>query len=88
MTLQVQVLLSALSNTYIFFKKYILYDNRLENLQILCSNCHTIEHNYSNVKNDRSEVNTELLEKVLSEEVIFVDSGTKIKKKEKIVEIL
>lgn len=25
------------------------YDNRLENIQILCSNCHSIAHNYSNV---------------------------------------
>lgn len=24
------------------------YDNRLENLQILCSNCHSLAHNYSN----------------------------------------
>jgi len=24
------------------------YDNRLENLQVLCSNCHSIAHNYSN----------------------------------------
>lgn len=26
------------------------YDNRLENLQILCSNCHMQAHNYCNVK--------------------------------------
>lgn len=25
-------------------------DNRLENLQILCSNCHSLSHNYSNTK--------------------------------------
>ena len=26
------------------------YDNRLENLEILCSNCHMLAHNYSNTK--------------------------------------
>lgn len=26
------------------------YDNRLENLQVLCSNCHMIAHDYSNTK--------------------------------------
>ena len=25
------------------------YDNRLENLQILCSNCHSLVHNYGNI---------------------------------------
>lgn len=26
------------------------YDNRIENIQILCSNCHSIAHNYCNTK--------------------------------------
>ena len=42
-------------------------DNRLENLQILCSNCHSLAHEYSNSNNkSKNVVNTTLLEKCLS----------------------
>lgn len=34
------------------------YDNRLENLQILCPNCHMIAHNYNNTKKDKKNNNT------------------------------
>lgn len=44
------------------------YDNRIENLQILCSNCHSLAHGYSNNKNKpKSEVNKKLYEKVILE---------------------
>ena len=44
-------------------------DNRLENLQILCSNCHSLSHNYSNTNNKpKSIVNVTLLEKYLSDD--------------------
>lgn len=39
------------------------YDNRLENLQILCSNCHAIEHDYSNNSKKESLIDGELLNK-------------------------
>lgn len=32
------------------------YDNRLENLQILCSNCHALAHDYSNTKKPGSKI--------------------------------
>lgn len=42
------------------------YDNRLENLQILCSNCHSLVHKYSNNKNKpKSKVNKELYNQIL-----------------------
>lgn len=31
------------------------YDNRLENLQILCSNCHAIAHDYCNTKKPKDK---------------------------------
>lgn len=41
-------------------------DNRLENLQILCSNCHSLAHDYCNMKGKgNSSVNFDLLEKYL-----------------------
>lgn len=43
-------------------------DNRLENLQILCSNCHSLAHDYCNTKGKgSSNVNFELLEKYLDD---------------------
>lgn len=42
-------------------------DNRLENLQILCSNCHSLAHNYCNTSGkEKSKVNTVLLDKILN----------------------
>lgn len=43
------------------------YDNNLENLEILCSNCHMQAHNCSNPQK-KSELNTELAAKLLSKE--------------------
>lgn len=43
------------------------YDNRLENLQILCSNCHSLAHDYSNTKGKmESKVDIETLHDLLS----------------------
>lgn len=40
-------------------------DNRLENLQILCANCHSLAHDYCNTKNkEESVVDAEFLEKL------------------------
>jgi len=55
------------------------YDNRLENLQILCSNCHSIEHNYSNNSTKMSTFNNELLKETLEKETTVYE----VKKKEK-----
>lgn len=45
------------------------YDNRLENLQILCSNCHSLAHEYSNIKGKEvSSVNFKSLEKSIGKE--------------------
>lgn len=59
------------------------YDNRIENLQILCSNCHGIEHNYSNVSIKNDKVNTEFFNKILSEDDIIENKKTFIKKEKK-----
>ena len=54
-------------------------DNRLENLQILCSNCHSLAHDYSNSDTkSKNVVNTTLLEKCLSDV-----NNTESQKKEK-----
>lgn len=61
------------------------YDNRLENLQILCSNCHSIIHNYSNVNEKKNIINKTLLKKVLNKETQTAPQEKKQKlKKEKI----
>ena len=43
------------------------YDNNLENLEILCSNCHMQAHNYSNPQK-KSELNAELATELLNKE--------------------
>lgn len=54
-------------------------DNRLENLQILCSNCHSLAHDYSNsINKPKNVVNITLLEKCLSN-----NNNIKKQKKEK-----
>ena len=45
------------------------YDNRLENLQILCSNCHSLAHNYSNTSGkEKTSINYKSLEKSIGKE--------------------
>jgi len=45
------------------------YDNRIENLQILCSNCHSLAHNYSNTTGkEKTFVNYKSLEKSIGKE--------------------
>ncbi len=39
------------------------YDNRLDNLQILCSNCHSLVHGYSNNVKKKSKLNKKILVK-------------------------
>ena len=56
------------------------YDNRLENLQILCSNCHSIEHNYSNNSTKISTLNNELLKETLEKETTIYEDKKKEKK--------
>lgn len=65
-------------------------DNRLENLQILCSNCHSIAHNYCNTSGkEKSKVNTVLLDKILNtksknkEDKFCVVCGKKLKSGQK-----
>ena len=42
-------------------KNFNHYDNRLENLQILCSNCHSVAHNYCNTNGkNKTELNDKL----------------------------
>ena len=54
-------------------------DNTLENLQILCSNCHSLAHDYCNTKGKtESVINITLLEKCLSD-----NNTSKKQKKEK-----
>lgn len=44
-------------------------DNRLENLQVLCSNCHSLAHDYCNTKGKKeSSVDSKLLKQCLSGE--------------------
>lgn len=44
------------------------FDNRLENLQILCSNCHSLAHNYSNTKGkEDSKIDLDLYNKIISD---------------------
>lgn len=48
-------------------KNFNHYDNRLENLQILCSNCHSLAHEYCNTKGKKeSTVNYHALEDSLN----------------------
>lgn len=68
-------------------KNFNHYDNRLENLQILCSNCHSLAHNYCNTMNkDKMEINYELLKKSLSDNnstsIIVSKKDKEIKRKE------
>lgn len=59
-------------------------DNRLENLQILCSNCHSLAHDYCNTKSIKnSEVNFELFNRCLSEKLKTNDEISKKIKKTK-----
>ena len=45
------------------------YDNRIENIQILCSNCHSLAHEYSNTKGKEvSSVNFKSIEKSIGKE--------------------
>lgn len=54
-------------------------DNRLENLLILCSNCHSLAHNYSNINNKpKSVVDIQLFEHCMSNN--YVDKPAKQKK--------
>lgn len=64
------------------------YDNRLENLQILCSNCHALAHGYSNVKNkSKSKINIELYEKLLGSKKNDCESSfSNVKRSEPIAE--
>lgn len=44
-------------------------DNNLENLQILCSNCHALAHDYCNTKGkSKTTVDFNLLDKILANE--------------------
>lgn len=57
------------------------FDNRLENLQILCSNCHSLAHNYSNTKGkEDSKINLDLYIKIISD---IEDNSIKIENKPK-----
>lgn len=59
-------------------------DNRLENLQILCSNCHSLAHEYCNTKGKpESVVNAALLEACMSK-VTDTPKNENRSKKEKI----
>lgn len=58
------------------------YDNRLENLQILCSNCHSIAHKYSNTK-EEMKPNLEMFNKIISNTKEDVTETKKINKKRK-----
>lgn len=52
-------------------KNFNHYDNRLENLQILCSNCHSIAHEYCNTKGKiESTVDYAALEQFLKKQHI------------------
>lgn len=70
------------------------YDNRLENLQILCANCHAIAHDYSNSKNKpMSEINYDLLNDIEcnnkpKEQLISIHDAKSIKEKTKHVCVL
>lgn len=70
------------------------YDNRIENLQILCANCHAIAHDYSNSKNKpMSEINYDLLNGIeynskSKEQLISRHGAKRIKEKTKHVCVL
>ena len=61
------------------------YDNSLENLQILCSNCHALAHEYSNAKSKKEpSVNYNLFENYINEnKEITTNNKNKTHKKEK-----
>jgi ribosomal protein L40E len=54
------------------------YDNRLENLKILCSNCHMQEHNYSNFKDSKLKAPV-----ALKKQRLCVECGKTISKRAK-----
>lgn len=63
-------------------------DNRLENLQILCSNCHSLAHEYCNTKGKpESTIDVAFLEECLSNNIDGIKKPKRIKaqKKEKTV---
>jgi hypothetical protein len=59
-------------------KNFNHYDNRLDNLEILCSNCHSLAHHYCNTKG-KSEpvVDYELLKESLNKKDVSVSSKGK-----------
>lgn len=65
-------------------KNFNHYDNRLENLQILCSNCHSLAHEYCNTKGKKeSEIDYAALEKSLDEKQFEVVKEVKVMKPKK-----
>jgi ribosomal protein L37E len=68
-------------------KNFNHYDNRLENLQILCCNCHSLVHEYCNTKGKtESKVDYAALEKSLDEKQFEIAKKVKVikPKKEKV----
>ena len=62
-------------------KNFNHYDNRLENLQILCSNCHSIAHDYNNTKGkDVSTVNYKALDDSLNKKTVESSEKVQVKK--------
>ena len=60
-------------------KNFNHYDNRIENLQFLCSNCHSLAHEYCNTKGkDDSKLNKELFSTLIKKPVY--EEPKKIKK--------
>ena len=66
-------------------KNFNHYDNRLENLQILCSNCHSIAHEYCNTKGKKgSTVNYYALEESLNKKQYEIVENTRLIKVNKL----
>lgn len=63
------------------------FDNRLDNLQILCSNCHSLAHDYCNTKGKPNpEINLDLYNQIISEikeDKVKIERKTNTSKKRK-----
>jgi len=64
------------------------YDNRLENLQILCSNCHSLAHEYNNTKGkSEQKIDYDFFKKCISEKQAIKSEKVKKEKNKRICEV-